>query len=660
MSTATHTRLLEEVTPSTPVDDLAVSDGHTHNGHSNGHGSTNAPIPTRANAHNGHDRWRIVQIPVERIDPNPWQPRTLFDPQEMEELTGSVKTHGVQQPVIVRTAKSKEENGVKAKGRQKKAPQRFELVAGERRLRASVAAGRKTIPAIVRDDLSDLQVAEIALLENVQRSNLSVIEEARGYKRLMLDFCLSEGRLAKKVNKSVPVLREMMKLLALPEGVQQLIRLRKLTAAHGHELLRLTASPDVCNSVAAYAVNAQLPATSLAKDPLPNARELEKRGLIVPLDYRTRFDRSGCRTCPHKAHVGIGFNAYSGFCLRPDEWRRKQDEVLEREKDESARVLEEARRQSESQTDSQSQREQQEGETEDPESGPQLPILSQLPRHSYRDLRFGDLAPGCTSACSCRGCALDPHASAEAQAVGEEEEGSNENEKRVRVPLCLNPARYAELQREERVRRDEERKRHFTDRFEKALHLLHGDWEEGRCAQAVALAFTPFLEGRCARGAYMAPSQWKELLRRVAEQLEMPLPFERLFEDSTQDGDILRALSQQDIEEEGEEEAFEPLQLVLLGAGVLLALEAEGASRYGGETPMLDFVLPSGEKAQTTLSLGEAADDEDEPDGEEWDEDPFMEEDFGAPSQDASEGEEAHQDPDFAAAVAGEAYAASE
>lgn len=632
----------------------ALHERLTPNGQPDGHPDGQAPKTS-----SGHDRWQVVMVPVERIDPNPWQPRTLFDPNEMEELTQSVKASGVQQPVIVRTAKSKEENGVKAKGRQKKAPQRFQLVAGERRLRASVNAGRKTIPAIVRDDLSDLQVAEMALLENVQRSNLSVIEEARGYKRLMLDFRLSEERLAKKVGKSVAVLREMMKLLALPEGVQSFIRLRKLTAAHGHELLKLAASPDACNSVAAHAVNALLPATALAKDPLPNSRELEKRGLIVPLDYRTRFDKSQCKTCPHKAYVGIGFNAYSAYCLRPDEWKRKQDEVLEREKDESARVLEEARRQSESQADSQSQREHEEGETEDLENGPKISVLNQLPRSSYRDLRFGDLAPGCTSACSCRGCALDPHASAEPQAVGEEESG-NENEKGVRVAVCLNPARYAELQREERVRRDEERRRHFTDRFERALHLLHGAWEEGRCAQAVALAFTPFLDGRCARGAYMGPDQWQAMLRRVAEQLDMRLPFERLFEDSTQDGDILRALSQQDIEEEGEEEAFEPLQLVLLGAGVLLALEAEGASRYGGETPMLDFVLPPDKNAQTTLSLGEEADNEDEPDGEEWDEDPYMEEDFGAASQDASESEEAHQDPDFAAAVAGEAYAASE
>jgi len=593
----------------------------------NGDPTNGHPLKTT----NTHAKWQIVMLPVENIEPNPWQPRTLFDPDEMKELTASVKTHGVQQPVLVRTAKAlpAEEDGA-AKPRPKKAPTRYQLVAGERRVRASISAGRRTIPAILRDDLSDLQVAEMALLENVQRSNLSAIEEAKGYRRLMLDFKLSEERLAKKVGKSVAVLREMMKLLALPEGVQQLIRLKKLTPAHGHELLRLSASTEVCNNVAAYAVNTHLTATALAKDPLPTSRELEKRGLIVPLDYRTRFDKSVCKVCPHKAHVASG---YAGYCLKPQEWKRKQEETLEREKDENARALEEARRQSEARTASQAdQAETQENEEEGNENGPQLPLLNQLPRGSYKDLRFGDLPSGCSSACSCRGCALDPYIVRDDGAEGQEKG----EERGARIAICLDPARYSELQREERTRKDEERRRHFMSRFETALSKLHQAWEEGRCAQAVALAFTPFLDGRGTRGAYISPGQWQALLERVAERLEMKLPFERLFEDGAQDGDILRALSgpegEDNSEAEMEEETFEPLQLVLLGAGVLLALEAESASKYGGETPMLDFILPPDATAQTVLELGESveADDEDEeePSDHDWEPDPFMEEDF--------------------------------
>jgi len=602
-------------------------------------GRTNGPQADgdHANGHppkmaNTHAKWQIVMLPVEGIDPNPWQPRTLFDPDEMEELTASVKTHGVQQPILVRTAKALpvEEDGA-AKSRSKKAPVRYQLVAGERRVRACVSAGRRTIPAIMRDDLSDLQVAEMALLENVQRSNLSAIEEAKGYRRLMLDFKLSEERLAKKVGKSVAVLREMMKLLALPEGVQQLIRLKKLTPAHGHELLRLTASTEVCQNVAAYAVSTHLPATALAKDPLPTSRELEKRGLIVTLDYRTRFDKSVCKVCPHKAHIASGYAAY---CLKPNEWKRKQEETLEREKDENARALEEARRQSEARTANQDSQEQtQENEEEGNENGSPIPLLNQLPRNSYRDLRFGDLPSGCSSSCSCRGCALDPYVVREAGTEGQEKG----EERGARIAICLDPARYNELQREERARRDEEKRRHFTGKFERALHDLHVAWEEGRCAQAVALAFTPFLEGHCSRGTYLSPTQWEEILERVAKRLGMELPFYRLFAEEADDAYILRALSGQDREDGGEseeeiEKSFEPLQLVLLGAGVLLALEAESAIKYSGETPMLDFILPPADQSQITLELGESADADDEeeeqPLDHDWEPDPFMEEDF--------------------------------
>ncbi len=646
MSITAPTRLPDEATAPTPVDAPELTDGAAANGHPNGndandyaspgHSTNVSPSKKSGNATAGtnaaaqeHSRWQIVMLPVEQIDPNPWQPRTLFDPDEMEELTRSVKAHGVQQPVIVRTAKAKERDGEyhgtekgQAKGRPKQTPTRFELVAGERRVRASRGAGRKSIPAIVRDDLSDLQVAEMALLENVQRSNLSIIEEARGYRRLMLDFRLSEERLSKKVGKSVPVIRDMMKLLALPDGVQLLLRERKLAAAHGHELLRLVASTLVCNSVADYAVKAGLPATSLAKDPLPNARDLEKRGLLAPIDYRTRFDKAQCKSCPHKAHVASG---YVGYCLLPDEWKRKQDEVTLREKDEAARTLEEARRQSETRTHGTS-----EGEGGEAENGEvidaALPLLSQLPRASYKDLRFGEVPPACTGACPCRGCALDPHASTD----GKEEDGPSTGTG-TRVAICLDPARYGELQKAERGRRAQERERHFTQRLGQALHVVRDAWQQGRSAQFVAIAFTPFLDGRSPRGAYLAPGQWQMLLERAALQMELDVPLERLFDEDTDDSEVLRLLAGQDTL--GEQETPDPLRLLLLGASGLLALEAHSAAQWGGETPLLDFVLPPDAGAQASLDLEPCAamdgDGEEETDDDE-DEDPFMEEDFTA------------------------------
>jgi ParB family chromosome partitioning protein len=111
--------------------------------------------------------------------------------------------------------------------------------------------------------LTDAECAELALLENVQRSNLSVIEEARGYKRLMLQFRMKEERMAKKVGKSVGTIKETMKLLQLTEAVQKLLAEKKLTASHGHALLPLAPFERVCVLVANKAVKDHLTATSL-------------------------------------------------------------------------------------------------------------------------------------------------------------------------------------------------------------------------------------------------------------------------------------------------------------------------------------------------------------------------------------------------------------
>ena len=178
------------------------------NSHAPPQGKNTRVQATRAN-------WQIVMIPVDQIARNPYQPRLQFDEEEMAELTASVKERGVQQPILVRTAPKAKANG--QAGDKTSAP-RYQLVAGERRLRACKAAKRRSIPAIVRNDLSDVQSAELALLENVQRSNLNVIEEARAFRRLMLDFRMKEERIAKKVGKSVATVKDTLRLLALPGG----------------------------------------------------------------------------------------------------------------------------------------------------------------------------------------------------------------------------------------------------------------------------------------------------------------------------------------------------------------------------------------------------------------------------------------------------------
>jgi len=373
-----------------------------------------APPPARAKFQGpaqSKAAWQIVQLAVDSIDPSPYQPRLTFDPAEMVELVASVRERGVQQPILVRTAKADSSNNVepsakaeplangahgsgkngnseshnsqpKPRRSRPEARPRYELIAGERRLRACREAGRKHIPAIVRDDLSDRECAELALLENIQRSNLSVIEEARGYKQLMLQFGMKEERLARKVGKSVPTIQNSIRLLQLPEAVQELLAQKKLSASHGQELLLLASFERVCTSVAQYAVENRVTALALGANPLPNAVDLKRRGLLRELGYETKFDwRTVCATCPHKALLASG---YASYCLKPEEWSQKQEAALAQRKDATARAMEQVREQVRQQ--------ERDGRID----------LSALPAGSYRNLSLVQVPQGCGEGCPCR------------------------------------------------------------------------------------------------------------------------------------------------------------------------------------------------------------------------------------------------------------------
>ena len=173
------------------------------------------------------DNLKVVQIPVSMITANPEQPRKVFKDSELEELTKSISEYGVLQPLIVK----------KAEGR------RFILVAGERRLRAASLAGLKTVPAIVKE-LQDREAALIALVENVQRENLNFLEEARAYKKLMVDFELTQGEIARRVSKQQSTISNKIRILSLPEDIQEAIIKNGLTERHARALLKLTAQED--------------------------------------------------------------------------------------------------------------------------------------------------------------------------------------------------------------------------------------------------------------------------------------------------------------------------------------------------------------------------------------------------------------------------------
>ncbi|WP_170008582.1 ParB/RepB/Spo0J family partition protein [Bacillus fonticola] len=164
----------------------------------------------------------VQEIALQDIRPNPYQPRKVFEEGAIEELSQSIREHGVLQPIIVR----------------KSSIRGFEIVVGERRYRATKEAGRATIPAVVRE-LTDKQLMELAVLENLQREDLTPIEEAHAYQTLMDKLSLTQEQLAKRIGKSRPHIANHVRLLGLPEKVQTYLTDGVLTMGHGRALLGL-------------------------------------------------------------------------------------------------------------------------------------------------------------------------------------------------------------------------------------------------------------------------------------------------------------------------------------------------------------------------------------------------------------------------------------
>jgi ParB family chromosome partitioning protein len=167
----------------------------------------------------------LLRIPVDRVRPNPFQPRQQFDDTELEELASSIRANGLLQPIVVR-----------AKGAE------YELVAGERRLRAAQRAGLQEIPAIVRQ-VGDHEALELALIENLQRSDLNPIEEARAYERLRDEFGLTQEQIAARVGKHRSTIANALRLLRLPQDLQDELAAGRLTAGHARALLSVD-SPE--------------------------------------------------------------------------------------------------------------------------------------------------------------------------------------------------------------------------------------------------------------------------------------------------------------------------------------------------------------------------------------------------------------------------------
>ncbi len=179
-------------------------------------------------------------VPIDLIQRNPNQPRKRFDEADLAELADSIRARGVLQPILLRPAPG--------------APGRYEIVAGERRWRASQRAGLHDIPAVVQD-FDEVEVLEIGIIENVQRADLNPLEEAQGYHALIERFGRTQQEIAEVVGKSRPHIANMLRLLGLPNEIQDMVRDGRLTAGHARAILASPNPVDLARTAIAQALN---------------------------------------------------------------------------------------------------------------------------------------------------------------------------------------------------------------------------------------------------------------------------------------------------------------------------------------------------------------------------------------------------------------------
>ena len=202
------------------------------------------------------------KVPIEFLKPNPRNPRRAFSDAELNELADSIKQHGVIQPIVVRPVKGTSD--------------RFEIIAGERRWRASQKAGLHEVP-IVPVDVSDSDALEIAIIENVQRENLNALEEAQGYHALAGEFKRSQDEIAKIVGKSRSHVANMMRLTKLPDDVQALIASGELSAGHARALIGVPDPSSAAKRIVAEGLNVRQAEALAHEEGVPERKSMKPR-----------------------------------------------------------------------------------------------------------------------------------------------------------------------------------------------------------------------------------------------------------------------------------------------------------------------------------------------------------------------------------------------
>lgn len=224
---------------------------------------------------------RLFEMPISLIDPNPHQPRRRVEDESFNDLVSSIRQHGILQPLIVTRAAAAADG------------ERYELVAGERRLRAAARVGLSTVPAMVRET-RELEQLELAVVENIQRQDLNPIEEALAYQQLSDEFGLTQEEIARKVGKRRTTVANAVRLLTLPPEMQQALRDGRLTASHA-KILLTAVTPQERQRLFEQILNQQLPVRAAAQLGQRTTIRRYVRRSIDPLtqavedELRTRF-----------------------------------------------------------------------------------------------------------------------------------------------------------------------------------------------------------------------------------------------------------------------------------------------------------------------------------------------------------------------------------
>lgn len=369
----------------------------------------------------------VRDLPIDDVHPSELNPRKAFDAEALAELAESIRQHGVLQPIVVRPATVALEDGLAVAG--------WLIVAGERRWRASKLAGMETVPAVVREGLTDADHLRLALIENLARRDLDPIEEAEGYRQLHRVVGLRQAEIAAAVNRSQPAIANALRLLELPEDVQECIRRRELSVAHGIALARWQAFPALVAHVAAKA----------AADGW-TSKQVERwqpDGWNLPGELARRVDHWGdheefevCRQCPFNAYRAVGSG---GVCLNPEHYDELSRAMAARIQSKRAAQREQAA------------------------AGGELPTIASL--GGVIHIGNWQLPRGCSEACPCR-----------VSAVGH---GGDI------VQVCTDRERFDQLRREEDARRREAKEALRAERTPAVTAAVDG--LEARLARALAL-----------------------------------------------------------------------------------------------------------------------------------------------------------------------------